>query len=116
MIGLVIYPIVDGYICIDNLGLIQKYLFKHDNNFEKNKLNNISGLGIHEMLMHNVLCNGFAKYSISTVILIYCSALIIYYFYKASVNVETEVGEFDKIPMSVKIKSMLIIYINREVF
>ena len=66
--GDVIYAIIDNYICIDYLGLFQYKWSKHDNNFENTKFNNVSGLGIPEILMNIISCYGCSKSSISTVI------------------------------------------------
>ena len=35
VIGVVMYTIIDDYICLDYLGLLQAKLSKHDNNFQK---------------------------------------------------------------------------------
>ena len=45
VIWAVIYNIIDNYICLDYLGLLQYNLSKHDNNFEDTKLNDLYGLG-----------------------------------------------------------------------
>ena len=39
VIGAVIYTIIDDYICLDYLGLLQAKLSKHDNKFEDTKSN-----------------------------------------------------------------------------
>ena len=49
-------------------------------------------------------CYGFDKYSISTMILTFRSALVPYYLTKVFVIVETEEGDVDNTPMSVKIQ------------
>ena len=46
VIRAVIYTIIDDYICLDYMGLIQEKLSKHENNFENTKFNNLYGLGI----------------------------------------------------------------------
>ena len=42
LIGEVIYTIIDEYICIDDLGLPQENLSKHDSKFKNTKFNNFS--------------------------------------------------------------------------
>ena len=64
----------------------------------------MSGLGIPEILMNIMSCQGFDKSSISTVILIYLNALVIYYLYKSFVIVEIEVGGVYNIIINVKEK------------
>ena len=66
VIGAVIYTIIDNYIFIDCLVILQYKLSKHDNKFEKIKFKNISGLGIPDILMNIMPCHLFSKYSIST--------------------------------------------------
>ena len=48
VIGEVIYTIIDDYIYIGDLGLLQEKLYKHENDFENTRFNDLSGLGIHE--------------------------------------------------------------------
>ena len=77
VIGAVMYNIIDKYICLDYLGLLQENLSKHDNNFKKTKFKNLSGLGIPEILMSIVSCHIFVKSSILTVILICRNNLVL---------------------------------------
>ena len=65
----VVYTIIDDNICLDYLDSTQKRLSKYGNNFENIKFNNLSGLGIPEILMNVMSCHGSAKYSILAVIL-----------------------------------------------
>ena len=51
-----IYNIIENYICIDYLSLLQVKLSKHDKNFENTKFNNLSGLVIPEILMNIMSC------------------------------------------------------------
>ena len=102
MIGAVIYTIVDDYICINYLGLFQDNSFKYDNKFKNTKLNDLSGLGIPDILMNIMSFHGFAKSSILTVILTCRNALVPYYFSKGFFIVETEVGGVDNITISLK--------------
>ena len=46
VIGGVIYTIIDEYICLDCLGLLQEILSKHKDNFKNTKFNDLYGLGI----------------------------------------------------------------------
>ena len=100
--GAVIYNIIYYYIFLDYLGLLQEKLSKHDNNFENNKFNNLSGLEIPEILMNIIPCYVFAKSSIYTVILTFHNSLVPYYYSKRFVVFETEVGGVDNIPIIVK--------------
>ena len=95
--------------------MLQDKLSKHDNKSEKTKFNNFSGLGIPDIFMNIMSCHEFSKSSISTVILKCCSALAPYHLSKGFVIFEAEEGGIDNIPMSVKNKSMLLIYITRKV-
>ena len=52
-----IYAIIDGYNCLDYLGLLQETLSKRDNNFEKTDFNYLSGLGIPDILMNIMSCH-----------------------------------------------------------
>ena len=78
VIGAVLYTIIDDYIYFDYMGLIQNKLSKHGNKFENIKFKGLSGLEIPEIYMDIMSCYGFAKYSISTVILTYQNALVLY--------------------------------------
>ena len=64
VIGPVINNIIDEYICLDYLGLLQENVSKHDNNFKNAKFNYFSGLGISDILMNIMSCHGFVNYSI----------------------------------------------------
>ena len=68
VIGAVLYNIIDNYICIYFMGLLQDKMSKHNNRFEKTKFNDFYGLGIPEILINIMSCHGFYKSSISTVI------------------------------------------------
>ena len=61
VIGVVMYTIIDDYICLDYLDLLQEKLKNHGNNFEKTNSKNLYGLGISEILKKFMLCHGFAK-------------------------------------------------------
>ena len=98
----VVYTIIDDNICLDYLDLTQNRLSKHGNNFENTKFNNLSGLGIPEILMNIMSWHGSAKYSILAVILTCHNSLVTYDLSKGYVIVETEVGAVDNIPMSAK--------------
>ena len=71
------------------MDLHQDKLSKHDNNFEKTKFKNLSGLGIPAILMNIMSCHGFYKSSISTVILTCRSYLISNYLSKGFLIFET---------------------------
>ena len=108
VIGGPIYTIIDNYICLDYLVLIQEKFPKHDNNFENTRFKDFSRLGIPEILMNIISCRGFSKSSVLTVILTCRSALVPYYLSKRFIIVKTEEGGVDNIPTTVKIKSKLI--------
>ena len=96
------YNIIDEYMFLDYLGLLQERLSKHYNNFKNTKFNNLSALQIPEILMNIMSCNGFVKSSISTIILTCCNALVPYYISKGFIIVETEVGDVDNISIILK--------------
>ena len=102
VIGAVMYGIIDNYICHYFMGLFQERQSKHDNKFEKNKFNYLSGLGIPNILMNIMSCNGFDKSSILTVILTCRSDLVPHYLYKGFVIVEREEGGVDNITINTK--------------
>ena len=116
VIGLVVYTIIDDYICLDYLGFLQERLSKHDNNFENTKFKNLYALRIPKILMNIISCHVFAKYSILEVILTCWNDLVPYYIFKRFVVVETEVGEVDNIPIPAKNKALLIMYMKRRAF
>ena len=64
------------------MDLHQDKLSKHDNNFEKTKFKNFSGLDIPETFMNIILCHIFSNFLISTVILTCRSSLAPYYISK----------------------------------
>ena len=102
VIGSVIYTIIDEYICLDYLGLLQEKLSKHDDKSKNAKFNNLSGLGIPDILVNIMSGHGFVKSSISTFILTCRNALFPYYLSKGFFITETEVGGVDNIPIIVK--------------
>ena len=59
VIRAVIYATIDEYFFLDYLGLIQEKLSKHDDNFKKTKFDDLSRLGIPEILMNIMSCHGF---------------------------------------------------------
>ena len=89
MLGYAIYAIIDNYICLGYLGLLQYNLYKHDNNFGITKFNDLSGMVIPEMFMNVMSCHGFSKSPISTIILSCSSALVPYHLNNGFVIVET---------------------------
>ena len=62
LIGVVVYTIIDGYICLGYLSFLQKHLSKQDNNFENTSSNYLSGLGIANIFMNIMSCHEFSKY------------------------------------------------------
>ena len=64
VIGVVIYNIIDEYICLDYLGLLQEKLSKHDDNSDEKKISDLSGLRITDILMNIMSFIGFVKSSI----------------------------------------------------
>ena len=115
LIGAVISTIIDEYICHDSMDLLQEKLSKHNYNFKKKNFNDLSGLGLPEILMNIMSCHVLVKSSIPTVILTYRNALVPYYLSKLFVVIEIEVGGVDNIPIILKNKSMLLIYMKRIV-
>ena len=102
VIGLVIYTIIDEYICLDYMGLHREKLSKDDSNFKKTKFNNLSELKIPDILINIMSCQGFLKYSLSTIILKCRNSLVPYYLSKGFVIFETEVSGVDNVNIIVK--------------
>ena len=115
-IGGVMHTIIDEYIFVYYLGLIQEKLSKHDNNFKNNNFKDLSGLVIPDIFMNVISCHLFVKSSISTLILKCCNDLVPYYTSKVFVIVEIEVGGVDNVTINVKNISMILIYMKRRVF
>ena len=86
-------------------GFDSRNLSKNDNNFEITKFNDLSGLGIAEILTNILSCHGFVKSSTPKVILTYHSALVPHYLSKGFIFAETEEGVVDNIPTTVKIQT-----------
>ena len=63
VIGAVIYNIIDEYIRLDYLSLLQDNLSKHNNDFKNTKLKNLSWLGIRDILINIMSGHGFLKRS-----------------------------------------------------
>ena len=82
VIGAVICTIIDEYICLYYLGLLQEKLSKHNDNFKKTKFKILSGLVIRDIFMNIVSCHGFIKSSMPKVILTGCNAIVMYYLSK----------------------------------
>ena len=59
VIGYVIYSFIRNLICLDYMGIIQHKLSDYDNNSEKAKFNDFSGLGIPKIMMNIMSCHGF---------------------------------------------------------
>ena len=114
VISAVIYTIIDDCICIDYRDFLQENLSRHNINFGNIKFNNLSGLGINEILMNIMSYHSLAKSTTLRVIFACLTALVPYYISKGSIIIETEVSGVDDIPRNVK-KSNLIIYIKRTV-
>ena len=91
-------------MCLDFLGLLQDNLSKHEKKIETTKFNDLSGLGIPEILMNIMSYYGFAISSISIVILKCCSALVPCYRSKVFSVFETKEGGIYNILTSVKNK------------
>ena len=97
-----LYNIIDNYICLDYLGLLQYELSKQNNKFENTKFKNVSALVIPDVLMNITPYHGFYKYPISTVILSCLIDLVPYYLSEGIYIVETEEGGLDNIPIIMK--------------
>ena len=87
VIGSVIYTIIENYIYIYFLYLLQDKLSKHNNKFENTKFKNISGLVIPDIFINIMPCHGVSKSSILTFILTCHSVLVPYYLSKIFVIV-----------------------------
>ena len=72
----VIYIIHDKFICIDYLSFHQDKLSKHDKTFSNTRFDNLSGIGIPDVLTNLMLCHGFFKEQQYTVILTWQRTLV----------------------------------------
>ena len=97
-----ICAIIDEHICLEYLGLLLETLSKHNDNFKNSKFNNLSRLGITDILINIISCHGFDKSSISTAILTCRNSLVPYYISKLFFAVEIELGGVDSIYETVK--------------
>ena len=91
-----IYSFIDNFICIDYLGIL-KTKSAYDNKLGKTKFNVLSVLGISEIMMNIMSCNGFSKVTTSTLILTYCSAFVPHCLSKGFIIVEKLDGIFENI-------------------
>ena len=95
----VAYTIIDHFICIHYLCIFQDKLSKQNSNFEK-KFNDLSRMGIPDILMSIMSCHGFSKKS--TFFFTCRSALVHCYISKGLIIVETEEVNLDHVPIRVK--------------
>ena len=81
----VIYCIIDNHVCFSYV-FLHKYpkLSAFDKGFEDAYYNEISGIGIPELLMDIVSCYGFVKYNTPTVILTCQRHILSYYLSRSS--------------------------------
>ena len=63
MIVAVTYTTIYNYICRYYLVMLQDKLGKHENKFENSKFKHLFGLGIPDILMNIMSCDGFSKSS-----------------------------------------------------
>ena len=86
--GSVGYFILNNYVCADYLCCPQTKLHVTNNGFENKKYNDISGVGIPEILMNIISCHGFVNNKNSVVILSCRRKLVDYYLSKGFVIIE----------------------------
>ena len=101
----VTYTMINNYIGLDYLSLLQDNLSRLNNRFEKTKFKDLSGLVIPDTLMNIMSCCGFSESPISTVILTFRVDSVTHYLSKVFVIIETEEGGIDNIIMSLKIQT-----------
>ena len=102
MLGSVTYFIMNKYLYV-GCTCLQKYpLYLEHKGFENRKLNDISGIGIPELLMNIMSCHGFVNYEKSTVIFSCHRKLITYYLSKGFVIPNNNSSALRDVPLRVK--------------
>ena len=79
LLSSVVYCIIDNYVCANYLYFQKNKPHFSDKLFESITLNNISVIGIPELLMNVISCHGFLNNNKSTVILACCRKVVDYY-------------------------------------
>ena len=75
----VVYCIIKNHVCADYLCCPQTKLHAENKGFKNTTYNDISGIGIPEILMKIISCHGFVNDSNSAVIFSCCIKLVDYY-------------------------------------
>ena len=89
VLGVVVYCFIGKYVCVDYLCLkIEEKLSLLHRGFEDNSFDELSGIGIPEILLKNVSCYDYIQDENSTLILTCRSKLVSYYLSEGFVIIE----------------------------
>ena len=110
MLSCAVYTRKDNYTCIDYMSCQSTKLseISSNPNFKDTSFNLLLGIGIPELLLNLVSCNGFMKKPNSTVILNYQYLLINNYLSKESSIIEQNEKQLSLIPNNLKLRINLI--------
>ena len=110
VLSCVVYTLIENYVCIDCLLCQSKTLSDISINsaFKDTSFNLLLGIGIPELLLNLVSCNGFTKKPNSTVILNCQSRLIHNYLAKGFYMIEKGSKQLTLIPNDAKLRINLI--------
>ena len=84
----IVYCIINNYVCDDYLCCLKTKLYVENKGFKNKKYNDISGIGIPELLINIISCNVFVNDTKSDVILSCHRKLVDYYISKGFVILE----------------------------
>ena len=108
VLSCVIYTIIDRYVCIDYLGTEAKKIselnlcsslkIKHENR----DYDNLFGIGIPDIFMNMLSCQGFLNNNESIVILKCPNRMSEYYFNKGCIQLKCDEDHLKKLPVRVK--------------
>ena len=104
MLGVVFYCFIEKYVCIDYLCLQREHTFSSlHRGVVDTSLNDLSGIGITEILLNIVSCYIFVQFENSTLILTCRSKLVSYYPSKGFLILERYSKALKNVPLRVKI-------------
>ena len=114
--GYIIYSFIYNFICLGYLCIYyKKYIFLRQQVW-KIMLNYLSGLGNPEILMNIMWFRGFSRFTISTVITTFFSALVTYYLLKGVLLLKKKKAVMKINQKKFSSKSMLLHYMTKTEF
>ena len=105
LLSSVVYCIINNYGCADYLCCHKNKLHVANKGFENTTYNDISGIGIPELLMNIISCRGFVNNTKSDAILSYRSKLVDYCLSKGFVIFENNSSALRNVPLHAKQKN-----------